>query len=131
MDLESGRPVFLEELVQQPAQSVGKTVRVAGTLHAYSPATDRAELVDGQYLLIVDTQLLGVRQYHVGQTYQLIGTIAGAAAGELKPPADLFDDAQYSLDIVLSARVVKAVDGLDMAVYRKAVHAVRQFLESG
>ncbi|KAJ1859069.1 hypothetical protein GGH12_000917 [Coemansia sp. RSA 1822] len=127
MDLEPGRPVFLDELVQQPQLHTGKTVRVTGTLHAYSPVTDRAELVDGQYLLIVDTQLLGVQQYHVGQTYQLIGEIDSVAD---QAPESLFDDAKFSLEIVLRARVGKSVDGLDMAVYKKSVHAVRKFLDT-
>ncbi|KAJ1776214.1 hypothetical protein LPJ54_003220 [Coemansia sp. RSA 1824] len=127
MDLEPGRPVFLDELVQQPQLHTGKTVRVTGTLHAYSPVTDRAELVDGQYLLIVDTQLLGVQQYHVGQTYQLIGEIDSVMD---QVPESLFDDAKFSQQIVLRARVGKSVDGLDMAVYKKSVHAVRKFLDA-
>ncbi|KAJ2451833.1 hypothetical protein EV183_003361 [Coemansia sp. RSA 2336] len=130
MDLEPGRPAFLEELVQAPSQHVGKTVRVTGTLHSYNPTTDRAELVDGQYLLIIDTQLLGIQQYHNGQTYQLIGTIASTSENEVAQPEHLFDDAQFSLEIVLRARVLKLADGLDMAVYRKSVDALRQLIQS-
>ncbi|KAJ2336090.1 hypothetical protein GGI00_001025 [Coemansia sp. RSA 2681] len=129
MELEPGTPVFLEELVARPLHFVGRTVRVTGTLHSYSPKTDRAALVDGQSLLLVDTKLLGVHQYHIGQTYQLIGVVvASAQEGGEEPPKDLLEDVRYSLDIVLQARVVREVDGLDMAIYRKAVAMLRAFL---
>ncbi|KAJ2712189.1 hypothetical protein H4R19_002883 [Coemansia spiralis] len=128
MDLEPGRPVFLEELVRAPAAHVGQTVRVTGTLHSYTPALDRAMLVDGPHLLAIDTQLLGVQQYHVGQTYQLIGVVAGVEADE-DTEQPLPEDAQCAAGIALRARVVKDVDGLDMAIYRRAVHALRRFLD--
>ncbi|KAJ2695683.1 hypothetical protein H4218_005134, partial [Coemansia sp. IMI 209128] len=43
-------------------------------------------------------------------------------------PKDLEEDVRYSLDIFLQARVVREVDGLDMAVYRKSVVLLRTFL---
>ncbi|KAJ2617466.1 hypothetical protein H4S08_000308 [Coemansia sp. RSA 1365] len=129
MDLESGKPVFIEELVQNPTQHVNKTVRITGILHAYDPAFDHAEIVDGVNLLIVDTQLLGVHKYHVGQTYQLIGVISDVHNDQMAPPINLFKEAQYSLDIVLKARVVWEVDGLDMTIYKKTVYAMRQALK--
>ncbi|KAJ2900564.1 hypothetical protein IWW38_000441 [Coemansia aciculifera] len=129
MELEPGTPVFLEELVARPPHFIGRTVRVTGTLHSYSPKTDRASLVDGQSLILVDTKLLGVHQYHIGQTYQLIGVVVASAQmdGE-ETPKDLLEDVRYSLDIVLQARVVREVDGLDMAIYRKSVVMLRAFL---
>ncbi|PIA15221.1 hypothetical protein COEREDRAFT_88071 [Coemansia reversa NRRL 1564] len=129
MDLESGKPVFIEELVQNPTQHANKTVRITGILHAYDPAFDRAEVADGLNLLIVDTQLLGVQKYNVGQIYQLIGVISDVHNDQMAPPINLFKEAQYSLDIVLRARVVWEVDGLDMAIYKKTVLAMRQALE--
>ncbi|KAJ2487384.1 hypothetical protein IWW37_005280 [Coemansia sp. RSA 2050] len=129
MELEPGTPVFLEELEARPLHFIVRTVRVTGTLHSYSPMTDRAELVDGHSLLLVDTKLLGVHQYHIGQTYQLIGLIAASAQEDHKElPKDLEEDVRYSLDIILQARVVREVDGLDSAVYRKAVVLMRTFL---
>ncbi|KAJ2407292.1 Alpha-aminoadipic semialdehyde dehydrogenase, partial [Coemansia sp. RSA 2530] len=129
MELEPGTPVFLEELEARPPHFIGRTVRVTGILHSYSPKTDRATLVDGHSLLLIDTKLLGVHQYHIGQTYQLIGLIAAAVLDDRKElPKDLEEDVRYSLDIFLQARVVREVDGLDMAVYRKSVVLLRTFL---
>ncbi|KAJ1820533.1 hypothetical protein IWW57_004920 [Coemansia sp. S610] len=129
MELEPGTPVFLEELEARPPHFIGRTVRVTGILHSYSPKTDRATLVDGHSLLLIDTKLLGVHQYHIGQTYQLIGLIAAAVLDDHKElPKDLEEDVRYSLDIFLQARVVREVDGLDMAVYRKSVVLLRTFL---
>ncbi|KAJ2082651.1 hypothetical protein H4R24_001400 [Coemansia sp. RSA 988] len=128
MDLESGKLVFIDELVQNPKEYANKTVRVTGILHAYDPSVDRAELVDGLNLLIIDTQLLGVQKYHLGQTYQLIGAISDVHNAQVPPPINLFEEAQYSLDIVLRARVVREVDGLDMTIYRKTIYAMRQAL---
>ncbi|KAJ2685384.1 hypothetical protein IWW39_004315 [Coemansia spiralis] len=129
MELEPGTPVFLEELEARPPHFIGRTVRVTGTLHSYSPKTDRATLVDGHSLLLIDTKLLGVYQYHIRQTYQLIGLIAASVLDDHKQlPKDLEEDVRYSLDIVLQARVVREVDGLDMAVYRKSVVLLRTFL---
>ncbi|KAJ1800008.1 hypothetical protein LPJ59_001424 [Coemansia sp. RSA 2399] len=129
MDAEAGKPVFVEELVNGN-EHVGRTVRITGTLHSYSPATDRAALADGQYLALVDTQLLGVVEYQLGQTYQIIGTVEATDGAQETAPADLFDDAHYSLATVLRARVARVVDGLDMAVYRKSVAALRGLLDS-
>ncbi|KAI9503774.1 hypothetical protein GGI25_003842 [Coemansia spiralis] len=125
MDIEAGKPVFIEELVEQSGY-IGQTVRATGTLHSYNPTTDRASLADGQYAVLIDTRLLGVMQYHIGQTYQFIGVVA-SAPNEAAP--ELFDDARCSLSIVLQARVAREVDGLDMAVYRKSVAALRRFLD--
>ncbi|KAJ1663049.1 hypothetical protein IW140_005792 [Coemansia sp. RSA 1813] len=130
MDIESGKPVFVEELVERSSEHVGHTVRVTGTLHSYSPTTDRAALADGQFLVLIDTQLLGVMQYHLGQTYQFIGTVSAVEAAQETAPDDLFDDARYSLATVLRARVARAVEDLDMAVYRKSVAALRCLLDS-
>ncbi|KAI8321582.1 hypothetical protein GQ54DRAFT_261498 [Martensiomyces pterosporus] len=127
MDLEPGTPVFLEEVVDRSTQLAGKTVRVTGTLHSYSPASDQAILVDGQHLVVVDTKLLGILQYCIGQTYQFIGVIS--TVQEPLAINDLFEDALYSPDVVLRARVTREVDGLDMVVYRKSVAALRRFLK--
>ncbi|KAJ1729730.1 hypothetical protein LPJ72_004821 [Coemansia sp. Benny D160-2] len=129
MDIEAGKPVFVEELVEPRNQHVGRTVRVTGTLHSYSPTTDRASLVDGQYLVLIDTQLLGVMQYHLGQTYQFIGVVASVEDMQEAVPDDLFDDTRYSLATVLRARVAREVDALDVAVYKKSVAALRRFLD--
>ncbi|KAJ2765245.1 hypothetical protein IWQ56_004177 [Coemansia nantahalensis] len=131
MDLEPGKPVFLEELVHAADAHVGRTVRVTGTLHSYVPARDCAMLVDGQNLLAIDTQLLGVQQYHVGQTYQLIGVVTRVEEGGAAPAAEqpLPEDTQCAAGIALRARVVKDADGLDMAIYRRAVHALRRLLD--
>ncbi|KAJ2003516.1 hypothetical protein H4R26_003029 [Coemansia thaxteri] len=129
MELETGTPVFNDELVAQPLQFIGKTVRVTGTLHSYCPVTDRATLIEGQGLVLVDTKLLGVHQYHLGQTYQLIGMVAATQEASEDPPKDLLEDVRCSPDIVLQARVVREVDGLDMAVYKKSVVLLRAFLK--
>ncbi|KAJ2657168.1 hypothetical protein IWW48_004645 [Coemansia sp. RSA 1200] len=131
MDIEAGKPVFVEELVEPSNQHVGRTVRVTGTLHSYNPTTDRASLVDGQYLVLIDTQLLGVMQYHLGQTYQFIGAVASVEDMQEAVPDDLFDDTRYSLTTVLRARVAREVDALDVAVYKKSVAALRRFLDGG
>ncbi|KAJ1887600.1 hypothetical protein LPJ66_009029 [Kickxella alabastrina] len=106
-----------------------RTVRITGTLHSYSPTTDGAIIVDGQSALIVRTQLLGVVQYHVGQTYQFIGVVGSRAAvndsEDEKDEGLMVDDAQCARTVELHARVGRVVDGLDMAVYRRAVAALR------
>ncbi|KAJ1940021.1 hypothetical protein GGF37_004157, partial [Kickxella alabastrina] len=108
---------------------VGHTVRITGTLHSYSPTTDGAIIVDGQSALIVRTQLLGVVQYHVGQTYQFIGVVGSRTAindgKDEKDEGLMVDDAQCARTVELHARVGRVVDGLDMAVYRRAVAALR------
>ncbi|KAJ2223960.1 hypothetical protein H4R99_003975 [Coemansia sp. RSA 1722] len=122
MDLVAGKPVFLEEIVAQGADFLGQSVRVTGTLHSYSPATESAVLVEGQSALVIDTRLLGVVKYHVGQTYQFIGV--------LNPPAVVsadtnIDDVRCATDVQLHARVSRVVDGLDMVVYRRAIMELR------
>ncbi|KAJ2354336.1 hypothetical protein GGF43_003276 [Coemansia sp. RSA 2618] len=119
-------PKFLRPLTAQPAATAAEAVR-GMKVRSSVKLMDRAELVDGQFVLVIDTQLLGVQQYHVGQTYQLIGEIISVSKDEA--PEDLFDDARYSMEIALQARVGKSVDGLDMAVYRESVRAMRRLLD--
>ncbi|KAI7833685.1 telomere-capping, CST complex subunit-domain-containing protein [Kickxella alabastrina] len=124
MDLVAGTPVFLEEIVSKEPAFVGHTVRITGTLHSYSPTTDGPLSA-----LIVRTQLLGVVQYHVGQTYQFIGVVGSRTAindgKDEKDEGLMVDDAQCARTVELHARVGRVVDGLDMAVYRRAVAALR------
>ncbi|KAJ2588406.1 hypothetical protein EV177_009425, partial [Coemansia sp. RSA 1804] len=75
--------------------------------------------------------LLGVMQYHLGQTYQFIGVVASVEDMQETVPDDLFDDTRYSLATVLRARVAREVDSLDVAVYKKSVAALRRFLDGG
>ncbi|KAJ1951242.1 hypothetical protein FBU59_000282 [Linderina macrospora] len=131
MDLEPGKPVFLEDTVSQGRSMVGQTVRVTGTLHSFNATLDRAILIDNQYLLVIDTSMLGVIKYYFGQTYQFIGVVTPA-----NPPdeqqlisGDLEDGSKYNLEIVVKARVARDVDGLDMEVYRKSVVVLRAFLD--
>ncbi|KAJ1945334.1 hypothetical protein EC988_005778 [Linderina pennispora] len=131
MDLEPGKPVFLEDIVSQGRSLVGQTVRVTGTLHSFNATLDRAILIDNQHLLVIDTSMLGIIKYYFGQTYQFIGVVTPA-----NPPDecqlisdDLRDDSNYTLEVVVKARVARDVDGLDMGVYRKSVAALRAFLD--
>ncbi|KAJ2725576.1 Alpha-aminoadipic semialdehyde dehydrogenase [Coemansia sp. Benny D115] len=115
-------PVFLEEVVAAGLQLAGGTVRVTGTLHSYSPAADCAVLVDGQSALVVRTEMLGVMQFHVGQTYQFIGLVRAATG---MADQTHVDDVLVARSVELAARVARVVDGLDMAVYRRTVAAMR------
>lgn len=132
MELESGIPTFLEEIVEDVSSHLNKTVRVTGTIHSYDPNSDIVALVDGQHMLLIDTRLLGVLQYHLGQAYQLIGQLVEPEAlGENNELVHdgVEEDVRYSSRVILKAKVARQVDGLDMAVYRKAVTELRDFLK--
>ncbi|KAJ2080162.1 1-pyrroline-5-carboxylate dehydrogenase, partial [Coemansia sp. S142-1] len=125
-----GSPSLLQRFVS-PRSIKENMIPISGyTYPSNHPKTDRAALVDGQSLLLIDTKLLGVHQYHIGQTYQLIGVVVASSQEDHEElPKDLLEDVRYSLDIVLQARVVREVDGLDMAIYRKSVVLLRAFLQ--
>ncbi|KAJ1813982.1 hypothetical protein LPJ75_002961 [Coemansia sp. RSA 2598] len=121
MDLVAGTPVFLEEIVARESDFAGQSVRVTGTLHSYSPAQESAVLVEGESAVVVDTRLLGVVKYHVGQTYQFIGVLSPTAASS----GIAVDDVRCAGTVRLHARVGRVVDGLDMAMYRRAIMELR------
>ncbi|KAJ1725052.1 hypothetical protein LPJ53_000701 [Coemansia erecta] len=127
MDLVvSGRPVFASEICtdaeqQQQQQLAGQTVRLTGTLLWYDPRAEQALVADGSDGVLVDTRLLGVGRFAAGQTYQVIGRIDRAD----RPAQQDAVDVRWSGRVVLRARVARAVDGLDVEAYRRAVVAMR------
>ncbi|XP_045159578.2 CST complex subunit TEN1-like [Mercenaria mercenaria] len=113
----SGKPTFIDEVSQCNDKSAlhGQSVCVTGrlTLHEFSACL--AKLTDPQSKseICIDTSLIEPFQARFGSQFQMIG--------ELEPGS------QH--DIVLKARVVRCVDGLDMSLYRKAIECQRMYLQ--
>lgn len=115
----SGEALFIDEVIQRLSSEnlEGKSVRITGKLEEHDAEACMARLVDPQSgkHLIVKTILIEPFAAKRGSLFQMIGEL---------------DCLNNRNEIVLKARVVRCVDGLDMTMYRKALQAQREYLHS-
>ncbi|KAK6173815.1 hypothetical protein SNE40_017208 [Patella caerulea] len=115
-----GKVLFIEEIheiISMANSSVdGKSVRVTGRLERHNTESSTAVLVDprSNKSLLIDTRLIEPFPEKLGSLFQFIGELEGV---------------DRSLDVTLRARVVRCVDGLDLALYNQAIKAQREFLK--
>ncbi|KAJ1653934.1 hypothetical protein IWQ61_006041 [Dispira simplex] len=121
MAVSHGEIAFINELAEQPQTWLGKTVRVVGTLRDYDVATDTARL-EHQGQLTVDTRLLGDFSYPIGSTLLVIGDMDQSSSTSDEGP-----EGTVSVPLTLRARIARAMDGLDMGLYRSTVDIKRKF----
>ena len=114
---ESGEPLFIEEVLQRTSVEnlEGKSVRITGKLEEYDAGASTARLVDPQSgkSLLVNTVLIEPFSAKRGSLFQMIGEL---------------DCLNNRNEVMMKARVVRCVDGLDMTMYRKALTAQWEYL---
>ncbi|XP_072049120.1 uncharacterized protein [Amphiura filiformis] len=117
----SGVILRLREVCERrPQEMTGKSVRVMGKLASHNviqrqAAITSAERNDQQSRLNIDTKLIEPFDARLGSIFQFIGELEiSALSGEL----------------VLCARVVQCIDGIDVAMYYNALDLQREYLES-
>lgn len=115
--MESGKPTFIEEIDQcEDKMSLhGRSVCITGRLTEHQVSDCVAKLMDLQNksVVCIDTSLIEPFDARFGSLFQMIGEIGCGKEN----------------NIVLKARVVRCVDGLDMSLYRKAIECQRMYLE--
>lgn len=115
----SGEPLFIEEIIQRLSSEnlEGKSVRINGKLDEHDAEACTARLVDPHSgkNLVVNTMLIEPFSAKKGSLFQMIGEL---------------DCLNSRNKVVLKARVVRCVDGLDMTMYRKALQAQRDYFNS-
>lgn len=115
----SGEPLFIEEVIQKLSSEnlEGKSVRITGKLDEHDAEACMGRLVDPQSgkNLVVNTMLIEPFSAKKGSLLQIIGEL---------------DCLNSRNEVVLKARVVRCVDGLDMTMYRKALQAQRDYFNS-
>lgn len=149
MQLRSGRIVFLNEIADDPASFVGSSVRVLGKLVSFDAADIRAVIEHKKCRLQVNmldqfvwkrvlgtqvaTQLLDGFSFKANAMFQFIGELE-AVSSEREGKADACCEAKGSAsgvrtisNLVLTARVSRSVEGLDMKLYEEAVKLRRVF----
>ncbi|XP_078589041.1 CST complex subunit TEN1-like [Branchiostoma floridae x Branchiostoma japonicum] len=118
---DSGEVVRISEIFLRGAAELdGQAVRVMGKLETHDIIGCTAELSNVErsknssphQQLSVDTRLIEPFQARLGSIFQMIGETEFTAGGPL-----------------LHARVVRCVDGIDTAVYYKALDIQRQYLK--
>ncbi|KAJ1917060.1 hypothetical protein IWQ60_007902 [Tieghemiomyces parasiticus] len=115
---------LVRDIAQTPAEWFGRQARVVGVLNDYIVADDLAVVEDTDGLL-VDTKLLGDFGYHLGSTLMLIGEVEKLEDSSLLPETLR---PHHSVAIpVLRARIIRCVDGIDLALYKTALEIRRDF----
>jgi len=111
IEVKSGKPTFISEIVEDMN---GDSVCITGRLTEHMVDICQGKLSDpqGKADVSVDTSLIEPFDAKIGSLFQMIG--------ELETNVD---------KVALKARVVRCVDGMDMALYRKVVQTQRVFFE--
>ncbi|KAL4236666.1 Telomeric pathways with STn1 [Mactra antiquata] len=119
IEVKCGKPTFIEEInsVTDPATLVGKSVSVVGRLTMHEVGDCLAKLTDPSVKadIFVDTTLVEPFEARIGSMFFFIGELESGRDG---------------IGVVLKARVVRCAEGLDLALYRKAIEAQRFFLDN-
>lgn len=115
--VKSGKPTFIEEINEcsDPGKLIGQSVSVVGrlTMHEVSECTAKLADPSTKSDMLINTTLIEPFEARVGSLFHLIGEIESSN-----------DDR-----VVLKARVVRCVDGLDLALYKKAIEGQRKYFE--
>ncbi|KAK7477513.1 hypothetical protein BaRGS_00031198 [Batillaria attramentaria] len=113
-----GEQVLVHEL-QICSDWVGRSISVTGRLDEHDVETCQATLVDPktQKQLQVDTSLVEPFPAKVGSLFQLIGEV-------------MDNRDKDGAGLVLQARVVRCVDGLDLVMYERALSSQREFMRN-
>lgn len=118
VEVNSGKPTFIDEIMQNSNKQEinGQSVCVTGCLTEHDCVKCMAKIRDHQSKqdLYVDTKLIEPFNARYGSLFQMIGEL---------------DVDGKDGDIVLKARVVRCVDGLDLTLYKKAVQCQRMYFE--
>ncbi|XP_071485540.1 CST complex subunit TEN1-like [Diadema antillarum] len=103
-----------------PIGMKGKSVRVMGKLTTYNPVKQLAIITSSEqnqtHQLTISTRLIEPFQARAGSLSQFIGEMPP----EIPTPADM----------VVQARVVRCMDGIDTTMYYNAVEIQRRYLAS-
>ncbi|XP_038062460.1 CST complex subunit TEN1-like [Patiria miniata] len=109
-----GKIVRLSELMEGSSEVTGH-VRILARLQSYDCIKQQAVVCNVErncnHQLLIDTRLVEPFHARAGSVFQFLGEI------------DYGENAQ----IILRARVVRCVDGVDVAMYNKALDAQRRF----
>ena len=105
-----GEVLHIGELLERGDAANGTSVRVLGTLEDHDIAGARLRISHAGHSLAVDSSALGGIAVRPGELLQFIGEVS------VEPPP------------LLRARVMLRVDGLNIALFDKALQAQRAFL---
>lgn len=128
-----GVQTFIDEIVEGLAIYAdvgGKSVNVTGRLSEHDIDDCIAKLVDPQTKkeLTIDTSLIEPFGARLGSLFQMIGELETIGSGDFRTSGSGDFRTKVGNCVVLKARVVRCVDGMDLALYRKALQLQREFL---
>eukprot|EP00967_Tisochrysis_lutea_P094639 scaffold137660_cov22-Tisochrysis_lutea.AAC.1 len=112
-----GQIFSVKEIVARGASALNLSVRVTGRLCGVNRAECRASLADAQVggeSLLIDTSQVMEQHFRSGDLTQIIGELGSAITCNTSP-------------LVLRARILRNVDGLDLELFNKTVQAKRDF----
>ena len=122
--MQSGEIVLLKE-VRLDRDVVGKCLRVTGHVALLDFANHICQIEHAGAVLWVDIGRVDIHGANVkiSSLVQFIGEVRITGRGDFSIPAEYGKDEFYLL-----AKVVRLVDGLDMALFEQAIQARRDFV---
>ncbi|KAJ3020922.1 hypothetical protein HKX48_009526 [Thoreauomyces humboldtii] len=124
--LQHGEILHISEIVSSQGSNAPVSVRVLGTLVAFDSTNSLALIDHLGARLTVDAQLLGPFHHRLKSLLQFIGEIDRQW---VPPPNIAFEPPRppRGPGMVLRARIVRNVDGLDVPLYDQALQIRRKF----
>ncbi|KAI8918301.1 telomere-capping, CST complex subunit-domain-containing protein [Powellomyces hirtus] len=121
---QHGTILYISEIINSnPGPIEPKSVRVLGILVAFDSTHTLALIEHAGAHLIVDAALLGPFHHRLKSLLQFIGEVERG----WKPPKDLPFELPPGPQVLLRARIVRNVDGLDLPLYDQALEIRRKF----
>jgi len=124
----SGEVVLLKELYSDP-NVIGKYVRVTGTATSVNTSTNIVEITHDNVLLNVDISLIDIGTLKLDTLVQFIGEIHSRNMDGIMNQVQA--KSMQKNQLLLSARIFRVVEGLDMRLFEETLLARRDFLCSG
>eukprot|EP00039_Didymoeca_costata_P009604 m.127306 g.127306 ORF g.127306 m.127306 type:complete len:123 (-) comp14543_c0_seq1:1362-1730(-) len=117
MSLLAAEVLMTDEVAKAPASFIQKEVRVTGKIKTYDARENNVILELAGCELRVDVALVEPTNFKETSLFQFLGTFQSTGEGPV--PQKYF----------LKARIAKCVNGLDIALFRKALEIRRSFLK--
>lgn len=117
-NIQASRILFIKEILEQGISLIGNAVKFIGRVVFYDPTKDLIVVEYQRARIAVSTALTGEFKLRCGQLLQVIGEIY---------PSNEESSKFCQQEVMLTARIITCVDGMDLTLYEGYVKYRREF----